>query len=66
MEAAHANGHVTVTVEAAAGKDVRSQISAGIVQKGWALYELRGVSLSLEDIFLQLTTEDSAHSQAAD
>jgi len=66
VEAAHANGHVTVTVEAAAGKDVRSQISAGIVQKGWALYELRGVSLSLEDIFLQLTTEDSAHSQAAD
>ena len=66
VEAAHANGHVTVTVEAAAGKDVRSQISAGIVQKGWALYELRGVSLSLEDIFLQLTTEDSAHSEAAD
>ncbi len=27
---------------------------------------LRGVSLSLEDIFLQLTTEDSAHAQAAD
>jgi ABC-2 type transport system ATP-binding protein len=66
VEAAHANGHVTATVEAAAGKDVRSQIAAGIVQKGWSLYELRGVSLSLEDIFLQLTTEDSAHSQAAD
>ena len=66
VEAAHANGHVTATVEAAAGKDVRSQIAAGVVQKGWSLYELRGVSLSLEDIFLQLTTEDSAHSQAAD
>jgi hypothetical protein len=37
-----------------------------VVQKGWPLFELRGVSLSLEDIFLQLTTEDSAHSQAAD
>jgi len=66
IEAAHANGHVTATVEAAAGKDVRSQIAAGVVQKGWPLFELRGVSLSLEDIFLQLTTEDSAHSQAAD
>jgi ABC-2 type transport system ATP-binding protein len=66
VEAAHANGHVTATVEAAAGKDVRSQIAAGVVQKGWPLFELRGVSLSLEDIFLQLTTEDSAHSQAAD
>ncbi|MGD0965079.1 MAG: ABC transporter ATP-binding protein [Candidatus Acidiferrales bacterium] len=66
VEASHANGHVTATVEAAAGKDVRSQIAAGVVQKGWSLYELRGISLSLEDIFLQLTTEDSAHSQAAD
>jgi ABC-2 type transport system ATP-binding protein len=66
VEAVHANGHVTATVEAAAGTDVRSQIAAGVVQKGWPLYELRGVSLSLEDIFLQLTTEDSAHSEAAD
>ncbi len=47
----------------AAGKDIRSQIAAGVVQKGWPLYELRGVSLSLEDIFLQLTTEDAAHAQ---
>jgi len=66
VESAHANGHVTATVEAASGKDIRSQIAEGIIQKGWPLYELRGVSLSLEDIFLQLTTEDSAHSQAAD
>ena len=66
VESAHANGHVTATVEAASGKDIRSQIAEGIIQMGWPLYELRGVSLSLEDIFLQLTTEDSAHSQAAD
>ena len=31
-----------------------------LVGKGWPLYELRGVSLSLEEIFLELTTEDSA------
>ena len=35
------------------------------MQKGWPLYELRGVSLSLEDIFLELTTEDAAHAQAS-
>src|SRR5581483_598172 len=64
VESAHSNGHIAATVEAAAGKDIRSQIAAGIVQKGWPLYELRGVSLSLEDIFLQLTTEDVAHEQA--
>jgi ABC-2 type transport system ATP-binding protein len=65
VEAGHSNGHIAATVEAAAGKDIRSQIAAGIVQKGWPLYELRGVSLSLEDIFLQLTTEDAAHAQAS-
>jgi hypothetical protein len=26
---------------------------------------LRGVSLSLEDIFLQLTTDDAAHAETA-
>ena len=56
---------LTATVEAAQGKDIRSQIAAKIVQKGWPLFELRGVSLSLEDIFLQLTTEDAAHAQAS-
>ncbi|MGA3293829.1 MAG: ABC transporter ATP-binding protein [Candidatus Acidiferrales bacterium] len=57
------DGHLTVTVEAAQGQDVRSQIAAKIVEKGWALYELRGISLSLEDIFLQLTTDDATHAQ---
>jgi ABC-2 type transport system ATP-binding protein len=60
----HTNGHVAATVEAAAGKDIRSQIAAGIVQNGWPLFELRGVSLSLEDIFLQLTTDDAAHAES--
>jgi ABC-2 type transport system ATP-binding protein len=57
------DGHLTATVEAAQGRDVRSQIAAKIVEKGWALYELRGISLSLEEIFLQLTTDDATHAQ---
>ncbi|MGA9883947.1 MAG: ABC transporter ATP-binding protein [Candidatus Acidiferrales bacterium] len=57
------DGHVSATVESAQGQDVRSQIAAKIVEKGWPLYELRGLSLSLEDIFLQLTTDDAAHAQ---
>ena len=66
VEAARAGGHLMATVEAAEGQDIRSQIAAKIVEKGWPLYELRGVSLSLEDIFLELTTDDAAHAQAAD
>jgi ABC-2 type transport system ATP-binding protein len=60
------DGRVTALVESPQGRDIRSEIAAGIVGKGWPLLELRGVSLSLEDIFLELTTEDSAHAQPAE
>ena len=63
MEAAPLTGHVLATIEAAEGKDIRSAIAARIVEKGWPLFELKGVSLSLEDIFLELTTDDAAHAQ---
>jgi ABC-2 type transport system ATP-binding protein len=55
------SGRLAVSVESAAGQDVRSEIAAKIVGRGWPLFELRGVNLSLEDIFLQLTTEDIPH-----
>ncbi|MGB7680597.1 MAG: ATP-binding cassette domain-containing protein [Candidatus Acidiferrales bacterium] len=64
VEPGGANGRLAVTVEAVPGEDVRSEIAAKIVGKGWPLYELRGVNLSLEDIFLELTTDDSAHAAA--
>jgi gliding motility-associated transport system ATP-binding protein len=65
FEPARAGGHQAVTVEAAQGNDIRNQIAAKIVEHGWPLYELHGVSLSLEDIFLELTTDDAAHAQAS-
>jgi ABC-2 type transport system ATP-binding protein len=51
---------VSVTVESEPGTDLRSSIAAAVVSGGFDLYELRAVSLSLEDIFLQLTTEEQA------
>jgi ABC-2 type transport system ATP-binding protein len=63
IEAAPLAGHVLATIEAAEGKDIRSAIAARIVEKGWPLFDLKGVSLSLEDIFLELTTDDAAHAQ---
>jgi len=65
VESTPANGHMSATVEAAQGKDLRSAIAAKIIEKGWPLFELRGVSLSLEDIFLELTTDDAAHAAVA-
>jgi ABC-2 type transport system ATP-binding protein len=63
FETVPSDGHRVAVVETAEGKDLRSEIAAGIVGKGWPLYELRGVSRSLEDIFLELTTDDAAHAQ---
>ena len=65
IEPAHKDAHLTVNLEAAPGQDIRSQVAAAIVQKGWGLYELRGVTLSLEEIFLELTTDESSQAQAA-
>jgi ABC-2 type transport system ATP-binding protein len=64
VETSRADGRVVATIEAAAEKDIRSQVASAIIQKGWALFELHGVSMSLEDIFLELTTDDAAHAQS--
>jgi ABC-2 type transport system ATP-binding protein len=57
-------GRMIAIVEATQGQDLRSQIAARVVGQGWPLYELRGENLSLEEIFLQLTTEDPAHKKS--
>jgi len=40
--------------------DRREEIAAAAVQGGWGLLELRPVVMSLEDIFLKLTTKEEA------
>ena len=47
-------------VESGRGDDIRRALSRSVVTNGWGLLELRPQQMSLEDIFLQLTTEDSA------
>lgn len=53
---------LSISVESEPGRDLRSLLAAKIVQSGFELYELRAVSLSLEDIFLKLTTQDEPQS----
>jgi len=45
-------------VEYEAGRDIRRDLARTVVEAGWGLLELRPLSLSLEDVFLQLTTEE--------
>jgi ABC-2 type transport system ATP-binding protein len=51
-------GVTTVEVQSEPGKDVRERLAAEVVGAGWGLLELKGQSLSLEEIFLQLTTAE--------
>jgi ABC-2 type transport system ATP-binding protein len=49
-----------IEVASEAGRDVRRELAAAIVNSGWGLLELRPLRMSLEEIFLHLTTEDTA------
>jgi ABC-2 type transport system ATP-binding protein len=53
-----ADSHVTFEVHAHKDQDVRSELARAIVESQWKLLELRASALSLEDIFLKLTTKD--------
>ncbi len=47
-------------VESESGRDVRRELARTIVSSGWGLLELRPMRMSLEEIFLSLTTDDAA------
>jgi ABC-2 type transport system ATP-binding protein len=59
-----ADGLVTAEIESARGADLRAQIASRVVNKGFDLLEMRAINLSLEDIFMQLTTEEQAEEKA--
>jgi ABC-2 type transport system ATP-binding protein len=47
-------------IESDAGRDVRRELAAAVVARGWGLLELRPLRASLEDVFLQLLTDDGS------
>ncbi len=52
------NGTSKFVIETDPSTDIRPEIAAMAVQKGCGLLELRTIQLSLEDIFMQLVTEE--------
>jgi ABC-2 type transport system ATP-binding protein len=62
--AAH-DGAVVLDVEQESGRDARADVAAALVGKGHALLGLQQVGMSLEEIFLHLTTTDAAEPPAA-
>jgi ABC-2 type transport system ATP-binding protein len=59
------DGLLAIEVDSERGRDVRRELAATIVSSGWGLLELRPMRMSLEDIFLSLTTEEGAPNDTA-
>ena len=58
----HALGHdvvVTGLAGGGTGTDIRRDLARTIISSGWGLTELRPMRMSLEEIFLSLTTDEA-------
>jgi ABC-2 type transport system ATP-binding protein len=55
---------VTFEVHTEKGHDVRAELARAVVESRWNLLELKTSGLSLEDIFLKLTTKDLSEEAA--
>jgi ABC-2 type transport system ATP-binding protein len=53
------NGHPgNYTVECKLNTDLRRTLASTVVSQGWGLLELRGIAVSLEDVFINLVTQE--------
>ncbi len=62
VKAAARHGQATAyEVESVRGEDIRRDLARTVVTNGWGLLELRPLRISLEEVFLQVTTEEPAN-----
>jgi ABC-2 type transport system ATP-binding protein len=59
VESDRRDGVVGYEVESERGHDVRRELARAVVTAGWGLLELRPMRMSLEEIFLSLTTDEA-------
>lgn len=55
---ASTDGRHRFQIEGELKKEIRSDLARTVVQNGWGLFELQAATMSLEDIFLKLTTAE--------
>ena len=60
VQVAQQNGTTRYQVDSELRKDIRRDLARAVVENGWGLLELQSVTMSLEDIFLKLTTAEDA------
>ena len=58
VESDRRDGMVGYEVDSQSGRDVRRDLARAVVSSGWGLLEMRPMRMSLEDVFLSLTTEE--------
>jgi ABC-2 type transport system ATP-binding protein len=58
LEADRRDGMIGFEIDSERGRDVRRDLARTVITNGWGLLELRPMRMSLEDVFLSLTTED--------
>ena len=58
------NGRTVWRVEADKDENLTRRLAEAVVTSGWGLYGMRSLGLSLEDIFLKLTSDEAAAVQA--
>ena len=58
-ESEHHGSSIGYEVASEQGRDIRRELAQAVVGSGWGLLELRPMRVSLEEIFLSLTTEES-------
>ena len=59
VEAGSARRHGRLRGRQRSGRDVRRDLARAVVSSGWGLLELRPMRMSLEDVFLSLTTDEA-------
>jgi ABC-2 type transport system ATP-binding protein len=55
----------TFLLECELGRDVREEVARVAVTNGWGLLEMKAISMTLEDVFLQLTRDEDGLAQDA-
>jgi ABC-2 type transport system ATP-binding protein len=66
VESDRRDGVVGYEVDSERGQDVRRDLARAVVNNGFGLLELRPMRMSLEQVFLSLTTEESEERDAAE
>jgi ABC-2 type transport system ATP-binding protein len=59
-----ADGLLEIQIDCEPNRDIRRELAATIVGRGWGLLELRPMRMGLEDIYLKLTEDEAAAADA--